>query len=78
MCLLPAYQTLALAAKRHKQLFTADHRCKISRMTMMKCLLNAKAMAADNGAVRRMSQQAQFEILDAFGVENYGYQTAAT
>ena len=76
MCLLPAYQTLALAAKRHKQLFTADHQCKISRMTMMKCLSHAKSMAADNDAIRRMSSRLQLEIFDAFDTESYVLQTS--
>ena len=77
MCLLPAYQTLALAAKRHKQLFTADHQCKISRMTMMTCLLNARSMAADNDAIQRMSRRMQLEISDALGTAGYVHQTAS-
>lgn len=76
MCLLPAYQTLALAAKRHKRLFTNDHQCKISRMTMMTCLLNARSMAADNDAIRRMGSRLQFEIDDALGSQSFVHQTA--
>ena len=74
MCLLPAYQTLALAAKRHNRLFTADHQCKISRMTMMKCQLSAKSMVANNDAIRSMSGRLQHEILGALGTEGYVLQ----
>ncbi len=51
LMLLPGYQTLRLAARNHQQLFTPDHQVKISRMTMAKCLLDARQIATDNDAI---------------------------
>jgi phytoene/squalene synthetase len=62
MSLLPAYQTLLLAAKRHDTLFTSGHHVKISRATMAKCQLDAHSMLADNDAVRRYCRRLEGEI----------------
>jgi phytoene/squalene synthetase len=62
MSLLPAYQTLLLAAKRHDTLFTPGHHVKISRATMAKCQLDAHSMLADNDAVRRYCRRLEGEI----------------
>jgi farnesyl-diphosphate farnesyltransferase len=62
MCLLPAYQTLLLAAKRQDILFTSEHQIKISRPTMVKCQWDAKAMLNDNDALRRYSKALEDEI----------------
>ncbi len=57
MCLLPAYETLLVAARKHESLFTADHKFKISRMTMARCLRDSRAMVADNAAIRDYSNR---------------------
>jgi farnesyl-diphosphate farnesyltransferase len=62
MSLLPAYQTLLLAAKRHDTLFTSGHHVKISRPTMAKCQWDAQSMLTDNEAVRRYSRRLEREI----------------
>ena len=62
MSLLPAYQTLLVAAKRHDTLFTAEHHVKISRPTMAKCQWDAHTMLADNDAVIRYSRRLEGEL----------------
>ncbi len=62
MSLLPAYQTVLLAAKMHKVLFTPAHQVKISRPTMMKCTLDAKLMLNNNDAIRGYSDRLEREI----------------
>jgi farnesyl-diphosphate farnesyltransferase len=62
MSLLPAYQTLLLASKRHSSLFTSAHHVKISRPTMAKCKWDAHSMLTDNDAVRRYSRRLEGEI----------------
>jgi farnesyl-diphosphate farnesyltransferase len=62
MSLLPAYQTLLVAAKRLDTLFTTEHHVKISRPTMAKCQWDAHAMLADDDAVRRYSRRLEGEI----------------
>jgi farnesyl-diphosphate farnesyltransferase len=62
MSLLPAYQTLLLAAKRHDTLFTPEHHVKISRATMAKCQWDAHSMLTDNDAVRRYGRRLEGEI----------------
>lgn len=76
MCLLPAYETLALGARRHEKLFTADHQYKVSRMTMMKCYISSRAMISDNDAIQKMSDHFQKEIFAAFGKDGYMLQTS--
>ena len=65
MSLLPAYQTLLLAAKQHAILFTSEHHVKISRPTLAKCQWDAHSMLTDNEAVRRYSQRLEGEIAAA-------------
>lgn len=62
MTLLPAYQTLLLAAKRQDMLFTPKHHVKISRQTMVKCQWDAKSMLLKNDAVRRYCHRIEDEI----------------
>ena len=57
MSLLPAYQTLLLAAKRHAMLFATEHHVKIFRTTLAKCQWDAQAMLTDSEAVRRYSRR---------------------
>lgn len=57
LCLLPALETLLLAARRADSLFTPEHRVKISRAKMMACLARAHALARDNEAIERHVEQ---------------------
>lgn len=66
LCLLPAYETIALAAKRHRQLFTAEHQVKISRIQMAQCKRRAKSMLTDNDAIVRYSRRMDESILSQF------------
>jgi farnesyl-diphosphate farnesyltransferase len=65
MSLLPAYQTVLLAAKQHAILFTSEHHVKISRPTLAKCQGVAHSMLTDNAAVRRYRRQVEGEIAAA-------------
>ena len=65
MSLLPAYQTLLLAAKQHAILFTSEHHVKISRPTLAKCQGVAHSMLTDNEAVRRYRLRLEGEIAAA-------------
>jgi farnesyl-diphosphate farnesyltransferase len=62
MSLLPAYETLHLAARKQAMLFTPEHQVKISRPTMAKCKWKAKSMLRDNDAVIRYSDRMAREI----------------
>jgi hypothetical protein len=66
LCLLPAYQTILLAAQRHERLFTRGHRVKISRETLAQCMLDARSMVADNDAVLQYSHNTESAINAAF------------
>ena len=62
MSLLPAYQTLLLAAEQHDILFTSEHHVKISRTTLAKCQGVAQSMLADNEAVKQYGRRLESEI----------------
>jgi farnesyl-diphosphate farnesyltransferase len=62
LCFLPAYQTILLAAQRHKTLFTVDHHIKISRETMAQCIHDAQAMVTDNEAIQQYNQRLRSAI----------------
>lgn len=49
--MIPAYQTLLVAAQKLPQLFTIDHHVKISRYTMTQCLLDANRLAQNNQTI---------------------------
>lgn len=66
MCLLPAYQTILLAARQQERMFTTDHNIKISRPTLAGCMQAAQAMVADNSAIYRYHQQIKYEVEAAF------------
>lgn len=66
LCLLPAYQTILLAAQCHERLFTPNHHVKISRETLMGCVRDAQAMVADNDAILRYSQVIKRCVAEAF------------
>ena len=65
MSLLPAYQTLLLAAEQHAILFTSKHHVKISRPTLAKCQGVAQSMLTDDEAVRRYRLRLEGEIAAA-------------
>jgi farnesyl-diphosphate farnesyltransferase len=66
LCLLPAYQTIFLAAQRHQELFTAGHHVKISRATLAQCLRDAQSMVHDNEALLQYSRDIKNGINLAF------------
>jgi farnesyl-diphosphate farnesyltransferase len=65
MCLLPAYETILSAARCRAKLFTAAHHITISRETMVGCIRTAVALAIDDDAVRRSSEDFERAIRDA-------------
>jgi hypothetical protein len=66
LCLLPAYQTIYLAAQRQEILYTHEHKIKISRPTMVRCVADSQALLFDNGSIRRYSQAAEDSIYEQF------------
>jgi farnesyl-diphosphate farnesyltransferase len=62
LCLLPALQTNLLAAQETDRLFTAGHRYKISRITLVLCTLDARRMIADNARILAYSRELQGQI----------------
>ena len=66
LCLLPAYETIYLAAQRQERLFTARHEVKISRIKMAQCKRRAKAMLGDNDAIIQYSHVIEAAILREF------------
>ncbi len=62
LMMLPAYQTLLLAAKQYPTLFTSNHAVKISRPTMGKCLLQAQTMATNDEAIHSYAQDVSQQI----------------
>ena len=65
MCLLPAYETVRLAAQCHTELFTADHQVKIDRPTMARCAVDAVAVATDDDAIVRMCRELEAATREA-------------
>jgi farnesyl-diphosphate farnesyltransferase len=64
LCLLPAYETLLLAAQKGHDLFTAQHQVKISRQTMGQCLEDGQRLLHDNDAIAAYSQDMDARIRD--------------
>lgn len=66
LMMLPAYETILLAASRLQDLFTPYHSVKISRKKMGQCVLRARKMAMDDQAIRAyahdMSQKIRAEL----------------
>jgi farnesyl-diphosphate farnesyltransferase len=52
LMMLPAYQTILLAAMRREMLFTAAHEIKISRPQMAQCVSQAHTLVGDNRAIQ--------------------------
>jgi farnesyl-diphosphate farnesyltransferase len=67
LCLLPAYQTMLVAAQRQEILFTSEHQIKISRLTMAQCVADSQALLFDNTAIRRYGQRVEEKIQSQFG-----------
>ena len=66
LCLLPAYQTLYLAAQRQDTLYTHEHQIKISRPTMARCVADSRALLFDNRSLRRYCQVVEDKIHEQF------------
>jgi farnesyl-diphosphate farnesyltransferase len=66
LCLLPAYQTIYLAARQKEDLFTAGHPKKISRETFERCIRDAQSMVTNNAAIRQYSQELNSAIAREF------------
>jgi farnesyl-diphosphate farnesyltransferase len=63
LMMLPAYQTLFLAARRRGALFTAGHQIKISRPQMAQCISHSHALAGDNKAIQKYASTVEGRIL---------------
>lgn len=68
LMMLPAYQTILLAAKRVQTLFTPEHAVKISRTTMGKCVIQAQLMASDDENIRAYGKDLSQQIRNTLGV----------
>jgi len=51
LCLLPAMQTVLLAAQLQDRLFTPEHHVKISRQVMEECITDAHGLLHDNAGI---------------------------
>lgn len=70
LMMLPAYQTVLLAAKRYQTLFTPDHAVKISRPTMGKCVIQAQMMATNNENIQAYGKDLSLQIKNALGISH--------
>lgn len=70
LMMLPAYQTLLLAAKQFKTLFTPEHAVKISRTTMGKCLIQAQMMATNDDNISAYGQELSQQIRKILDIEH--------
>jgi farnesyl-diphosphate farnesyltransferase len=68
LMMLPAYETILLAAQRLEDLFTSRHSVKISRTKMGQCVLGARKLAGDNEAIRAYSDRMAQEIRSELGL----------
>lgn len=62
LMMMPAYETILLAAQRLPALFTPEHAVKISRATLGQCVLRARNIAADNAAIHTYAQDMSARI----------------
>jgi farnesyl-diphosphate farnesyltransferase len=69
LMMIPAYETILLAAQRLPDLFTPNHSVKISRTKMAQSVLRARSMAADNPAIRAYSEEMAKKIRSELGVK---------
>ncbi|MFN2121897.1 MAG: hypothetical protein ACK2UP_00200, partial [Candidatus Promineifilaceae bacterium] len=57
MMMLPAFQTILLAAQNMSRLFTEQNVVKISRITMLECVLKANNLAGNDNAIREYARE---------------------
>lgn len=62
MCILPAYQTILLAADRSTMLFTHKHHIKISKQVLAACFEDAISFSADNQLLKQYRDQMHEKI----------------
>jgi farnesyl-diphosphate farnesyltransferase len=62
LMMLPAYETILLAAQRLQDIFTPRHSVKISRTKMGQCILRARNIAGDNQAISAYSDKMALQI----------------
>jgi hypothetical protein len=55
--MLPAFQTILLAAQNMSRLFTEQNVVKISRITMLECVLKANNLAGNDNAIREYARE---------------------
>ncbi len=68
LMMLPAYETILLAARRLPDLFTPYHSVKISRTKMGQCVLRARKMATDDEAIRAYADEMSDQIRTLLGL----------
>lgn len=68
LMMLPAYETILLAAQKLPDLFTPAHAVKISRTKMGQCLLRARKIATDDEAITAYAQEMSHEIRSELGL----------
>jgi farnesyl-diphosphate farnesyltransferase len=66
LAMFPAYQTLLLAAQRHENLFTPQHQVKISRLTMARCLADARRFVHNNQAILKYGREIRSQVQEIF------------
>lgn len=66
LCLLPAYETMLVAAELGPDLFTARHQVKISRETMAHCLEQGRGLLHDNDGIAAHSRDMEARIRAAW------------
>jgi farnesyl-diphosphate farnesyltransferase len=69
LMMLPAYETMLLAADRLPDLFTPRHAVKISRTKMGQCVLRARSMASDDSAIGAYAREMSAAIYERLGLE---------
>jgi farnesyl-diphosphate farnesyltransferase len=66
LCLLPALQTILLAAQNQAALFTARHLTKIDHQTFRQCIIDARRLTNNNQAILDYYQQVESQVNAAF------------
>lgn len=56
LMMMPAYETILLAAQQLPQIFTPKHAIKIPHTTMAKCVLRAQKIASDDLAIGQYAE----------------------
>jgi farnesyl-diphosphate farnesyltransferase len=66
LCLLPALQTISLAAQNQGSLFTAQHTTKISHQTFAQCVLDSRKLSKNNQQILDYYQQRKYQVDSKF------------